>query len=91
MTEIEVKDYREHEIAKPGELWEEVAEKYETRFPDWRQVRTRRIAEREVAECALGKRHWRVVLHMERAHSTDLRCGRAMLMTQKSVKSCTAG
>ena len=69
---IEVKDYREHERTKPSELWKELAEKVRDTLSGLAaaSANAEDRGEREIAERALGKRHWRVVLHLEQGQPT---------------------
>ena len=64
---LEVKDYREHERTKPSELSEEIAGKVRDTLSGLAaaSANAERDDEKVAAKRALGKRNWRVVLHLE--------------------------
>ena len=70
---IEVKDYREHERTKSIDIADEVAAKVRDTLSGLAAASANAEGddEKEMAERALGRRCWRVALHLEQAVPTE--------------------
>ena len=64
---IEIKDYRQHPRTKPSDLGDDMARKVRDTLAGLAAANANANDEGEqaMAQCALAKRQWRVVLHLE--------------------------